>query len=73
MGRIERDPERAPDTELAIAAVVDFPFFISFFFFYYFFSNIYCALFSQSSSFVFVNFEYGLGQRSVSNEGCNIA
>lgn len=72
MGRIERDPERAPDTELAIAAVVDFPFFISFFF-VLFFSNIYCALFSQSSSFVFVNFEYGLGQRSVSNEGCNIA
>lgn len=32
MGRIERDSERAPDTELAIAAVVDFPFFISFFF-----------------------------------------
>lgn len=36
MGRMERDSERAPDTELAIAAVVDFPFFISFFFYYFF-------------------------------------
>lgn len=33
----------------------------------YFHFFIYCALFSQSSRFVFVNFEYGLGQRSVSN------
>lgn len=46
MGRMERDPERAPDTELAIAAVVDFPFFI-WFFFIIFFQHLLCAIFTE--------------------------
>lgn len=47
-------PQRGP-WHWTCCGAVDFHFFI------------YCALFSQSSRFVFVNFEYGLGQRSVSN------